>query len=633
MAEIEQVKEDRGAAETEKTAEAVPPFQKLGDFRIIRQIGQGGMGVVYEAEQVSLGRHVALKVLPRKMLVDAKARRRFAREAKAAAKLHHTNIVPVFGIGEEDGLPYYVMQFIQGLGLDDVLSELKHLPRDGLATAAFTDRAPSASRKDLTAAQVAKSLLTGRFEPASEGNDSPRQSNGIGNAVTQGPTPEEPNSPVPQGVEKHRLTLSESFSPSSSSVVLPGQSRDGSKIRKRKQTYWQSVATIGVQVADALEYAHKQGIQHRDIKPSNLLLDTHGTVWVTDFGHAKADDQQNLTHTGDVLGTLRYLPPEAFEGRTDARGDVYSLGLTLYELLCLRPAFDEIERHRLIRQVQTAAPPRLDRLNPEVPRDLVTIVHKAIDRDPAHRYASAAALAADLQRFLDDEPIQARRVAPAERFLRWCRHNPAVAGLLAAVAVLLVGVAGVATVAAFRIAGARDQATRNAQEALEAKENEGAQRELAEARAQESRQRLIRLHVANGERLLDEGDLFGALPWLTEALALDRGDRSREERHRARIAAVLAQAPRLVHLWHHDHEVEHAAFSPDGRRVVTASRDHTARVWDATTGEAVTRPLRHGHIVWKAAFRADGARVVTASHDRTARVWEVRGGQAVSPAL
>ena len=224
--------------------------------------------------------------------------------------------------------------------------------------------------------------------------------------------------------------------------MLPGQSRDGSKSKNKKRTYWQSVATIGVQVAEALEYAHKQGIHHRDIKPSNLLLDSQGTVWVTDFGLAKADDQQNLTHTGDILGTLRYMPPEAFEGKTDARSDVYSLGLTLYEMLAFRAAFDEKERNRLIKQVTEAEPDPLGKLNRQVPQDLETIVHKAIDKDPAQRYASAAALAEDLQRFIDDEPIQARRVSDAERLWRWSRRHKAVAALLATLAtVLTVGCA------------------------------------------------------------------------------------------------------------------------------------------------------------------------------------------------
>jgi WD40 repeat protein/serine/threonine protein kinase len=624
MAEIEQAEGDR--RETDEPPANTPPLKQLGDFRILREIGHGGMGIVYEAEQVSLGRHVALKVLPKKMLVDAKARRRFEREAKAAAKLHHTNIVPVFGVGEHDGLPFYVMQFIPGLGLDEVLQELQRLPPVGhVANVPRSERhVGNVPHRDVSAADVARSLLSGQFKPAAdEAAD-----------VPEGTVYHAPDHAADQTAPADTPSpgrLSDSFS-RSSSVVLPGD-RSARRPGAKPPSYWQSVARIGVQVADALAYAHGQGIEHRDIKPSNLLLDTGGTVWVTDFGLAKADDQQNLTHPGDILGTLRYMPPEAFEGRTDARGDVYSLGLTLYELLCLQPAFSEKERHRLIKQVTTEEAPRLDRLNREVPRDLVTIVHKAIDREPAHRYAAAAELAADLQRFIDDEPIHARRVSPAERFLRWCRHNPAVARLLAAVAILLVGVATVSLIAAFRIAGARDEATRNAQEALEAKENESVQRQLAEDKAQESRQRLVRLHVANGERLLDEGDMLGALPWLTEALHLDKGAGPRAEAHRTRLTAVLAQAPRLAHLWCHEQEVEYAAFSPDGHRVVTASKDHTARVWDAVTGEAVTPPLRHGHLVWKAAFSPDGRRVVTASHDGTARVWDASSGQPVSPAL
>jgi hypothetical protein len=185
-------------------------------------------------------------------------------------------------------------------------------------------------------------------------------------------------------------------------------------------------------------------VQHRDIKPSNLLLDTQGTVWVADFGLAKAEDQSNLTHTGDILGTLRYMPPEAFEGKTDVRGDVYSLGLTLYEMLAFRPAFDEKERNRLIRQVTQAEPPRLGKSIRSLPRDLETIVSKAIDREPGRRYQTAALLAADLQRFVDDEPIAARRASLAERSWRACKRNPVVASLTAAlVLVFLAGFAGV----------------------------------------------------------------------------------------------------------------------------------------------------------------------------------------------
>src|SRR5262249_6556720 len=246
---------------------------------------------------------------------------------------------------------------------------------------------PHMARKEISAVRVARSLLTGEFQPASDRNDHEGAA-----ARTEAAAPRQDQGadvPLP-------AALSDSFTLSSSSVVLPGRSRDGSKARHRKQTYWQSVASIGVQVAEALEHAHRQGIHHRDIKPSNLLLDTQGTVWVTDFGLAKVDDQQNLTHTGDILGTLRYMPPEAFEGKTDARGDVYLLGLTLYEMLAFRAAFDERDRHRLIKQVTHEEPVRLGKLNRQMPRDLQTIVHKATEKEPKQRYVSAAELAEDL---------------------------------------------------------------------------------------------------------------------------------------------------------------------------------------------------------------------------------------------
>ncbi len=204
---------------------------------------------------------------------------------------------------------------------------------------------------------------------------------------------------------------------------------------------------MGTQAADALDYAHSQGVVHRDIKPSNLLLDADGTVWVTDFGLAKGEaDADDLTHSGDLLGTLRYAPPERFAGRSDARGDVYGLGLTLYELLTLRPAFSETDRSKLLEQVLHAEPPRPRRLVASLPRDLETIVLKAIDRDPARRYQTAGELADDLRRFLDDRPIRAKPTIWPERLWRWGRRNPVTAVLLAGlVVVFLAGFVGVLT--------------------------------------------------------------------------------------------------------------------------------------------------------------------------------------------
>ncbi len=489
MVEIEQVKEDHQEAAEPGAAPASPALRQLGDFRILREVGTGGMGIVYEAEQVSLGRHVALKLLPKNMLLDANAKRRFDREAKSAAKLHHTNIVPVFGVGEQDGMPYYVMQFIQGLGLNDVLEELKKLHHGGSKAGTFkggvlhashevgqvpgvpgeeTDR-KTETQGAISAVNVAWSLLTGEFHSPLDHDDATAP------VIVEDERKEDREAAAPRS-----QASSGSFALSSSSVVLPGQSRDGSKSKNKKRTYWQSVATIGVQVAEALEYAHKQGIHHRDIKPSNLLLDFQETVWVTDFGLAKVDDQQNLTHTGDILGTLRYMPPEAFEGKTDARSDVYSLGLTLYEMLAFRAAFDEKERNRLIKEVTEAEPDRLGKLNRQVPTDLETIVHKAIDKDPARRYTSAGALAEDLQRFIDDEPIQARRVSDAERLWRWSRRHKAVAALLATLATVLTVGFAVMAVLWSRAEHNSDVARRNELKAQTLKTKEEKAREVAQ---------------------------------------------------------------------------------------------------------------------------------------------------------
>jgi eukaryotic-like serine/threonine-protein kinase len=211
--------------------------------------------------------------------------------------------------------------------------------------------------------------------------------------------------------------------------VLPGGAPIATTaLSGRRPPFFRGVAQIGRQAAQGLAYAHARGIVHRDIKPSNLLLDHTGVVWIADFGLAKAEDD-GLTATGDVLGTLRYMAPERFRGEGDARADLYALGLTHYELMTLRPAFVTSDRLKLIEQVKTEEPARPRSLDGRIPRDLETIVLKAIEKDPKQRYASALPLAEDLRRFLADEPIAARRTSAAERYARWARRNPTIAAL------------------------------------------------------------------------------------------------------------------------------------------------------------------------------------------------------------
>jgi tetratricopeptide (TPR) repeat protein len=209
---------------------------------------------------------------------------------------------------------------------------------------------------------------------------------------------------------------------------------------------------------------------HRDIKPSNLLLDTRGNVWVADFGLAKTAEAEDMTQTGQLLGTVRYMAPERFGGKCDARSDLYGLGLTLYELVALRPAHEGTDRFALIEKIRRDEPTRLRKLAPRTPRDLETIIHKAIAVDPARRYATAGALADDLRRFLQDQPIQARRATPPERAVRWCRRNPWVAAFLVALVLGVIGSTWQAVRATFAHRGARlaEQTARRERDRAEA---------------------------------------------------------------------------------------------------------------------------------------------------------------------
>jgi serine/threonine protein kinase/WD40 repeat protein len=429
---------------------AHPLVKQLGDYRIIREVGRGGMGVVYEAEQVSLGRRVALKVLPKRLIGDELQKKRFLREARAAARLCHTSIVPVFGVGDQDGLLYYVMQFIHGQGLDLVLVELRRLRQAG----AWKLLADAINAPSTLSGDQARACTEGPFPGALQGKEV-RDAQADSVAITRALTPSDGNglaeSPMP-AVDRDR---SGKKTPTPSG--RPGTQESGSGERSARGAYCHSVARIGQQVAEALAYAHGQGIVHRDIKPANLLLDMQGTIWITDFGLAKADDQQALTQSGDVLGTLRYMAPERFQGNGDSRSDIYALGMTLYEMLVLRPAYDGVDRARLIQQVLHASPPRLRLLDPAIPRDLETIVHKAIEREPAHRYPTAAALASDLQRYLRDEPIHARRASPLAQLARWCRKNRMVAALAAVATSLLLLVIAVLAISQVQLTQQRNR--------------------------------------------------------------------------------------------------------------------------------------------------------------------------------
>ena len=365
----------------------------------------------------------------------------------------------------------------------------------------------------------------------------------------------------------HSVRLSDSFNLSASSLSFPGPSSGvtGRKTGPRKETYWHRVANIGRQVADALDYAHKQGILHRDVKPSNLLLDLRGTVWVTDFGLAKVAGPggDDLTHTGDIVGTLRYMPPESFEGKSDARSDVYSLGLTLYELLAMRPAFAEKDRNKLIKMVTFEEPTRLDKIKPEIPRDLVTIVQKTIEKEPGRRYATAEELAADLQRYIDDEPILARRQTELERCVRWARHNPGIAGLCAVLAAVLV----TATIASVIVAGRMARTAAN-------EERERARAEVAKTIAEKSSEkareaeRLARAAEEEGRKLLYTTDMQLA-PFLW------RDDRTTAEQVRVLLAKHVPEERirndlRGFEWYYYQHllEASAAVFSGHGFSVV-----------------------------------------------------------------
>ncbi|MEQ8850076.1 protein kinase [Botrimarina sp.] len=412
----------------------------IGDYRLIREIGRGGMGVVYEAEEQSLRRRVALKVLPFAAVLDQRQIARFRNEAQAAAGLHHTNIVPVFAIGQERGVHFYAMQHIEGRSLAEAIAELR-----GGAGAA-----PSASP----------------------------------NATTQALGDAPPATPA-SGKAARRSAPSQGESPTAAPTLGPNN---------RSSSYFRAAARMAADAADALQHAHELGVVHRDIKPSNLLIDTRGKVWVADFGLARMQTDLGVTATGDVVGTLRYMSPEQARGRADqvdGRTDVYALGATLYELLTLRPAHGGNDRRRLLDRLERTDPTPPRKLNPALPADLENIVMKAMEKDRDARYASAGDLRDDLRRYLEGLPTIARPPGVADRVGKWMRRRRRMVAT-AAVASALVAVVSLAALVVV------NQARGRAEQALA---ELGSQRQLSESLAEEARDLLHHFGVELTDRL------------------------------------------------------------------------------------------------------------------------------------
>jgi WD40 repeat protein len=369
-------------------------------------------------------------------------------------------------------------------------------------------------------------------------------------------------------------------------------------------------------IADALDYAHRSGIVHRDVKPSNILMDANGQPLLSDFGLAfTSEGGPTLTQHGDILGTPAYMSPEQARGRSqtvDARTDVYSLGVLLYELLCGRVPF-EGPGHSVLLQVLHDEPSTPRRYRAQTPADLETICLKAMSKEPRRRYATAGAMADDLCRYLEHRPIHARRIGPLGRFTRWCRRRPALAATIAGAVLAIAAVSG----ASFR-------------QVLQERNRYRVERDRAEASLYQALVSDCRAQL----RSRDTGWWWTAMDDIRQAARLGVAEKDPATLRELAIQCMGTSYPcfRLRQTWQgHQGPVTGIAFSRDGRLAVSGSRDKSLRLWERASGRTIAVLDGHNAAVTGVAYHADGRRIASASADGTVRIWDVEALVNVPP--
>jgi WD40 repeat protein len=419
----------------------------------------------------------------------------------------------------------------------------------------------------------------------------------------------------------------------------------------RNPAFYRSAAQLGIQAARALEHSHGLGVIHRDIKPTNLLVDARGNLWITDFGLAHVHNDTKLTLTGDIVGTLRYMSPEqalAQRVNVDHRTDLYSLGATLYELLTLEPTFTGNDRRELLRQIAFEEPRRPRQINKNIPLELETIVLKALEKNPAERYATAKEMADDLERFLKDEPIRARRPTLLLRARKWARrHRPIVVSAGVAAAAVVAIAIGALAISLGNISAAlaeKSAALEREKEVTYLQSIALAGRELAAG------------NVGHAEELLDDCPpplrawewrflkrrRYGKPPPLQQHTATV-GEVAVSPNGRQIASASLdgtfevrdTRTGRVLHTFPREMTIRRGAlcrglaYSPDNRYLAVSRHDGVVTIWDAGTGQLIRTYPAHKGPAWQIAFSPDSASLASGGSDGAVRLWDLANGKAI----